>query len=456
MDKKQALHELLKLPAASLMDILDAKECRVEKQQDLLSRGGTLICFTLNIPGAIKCAPLFERGFHVGKEKILQQLHWQRCEIFHQEEIRSPAGYELFLLCGADPLTVKQWTVQIETDRPIGRLFDIDVLKSDGSKVSRADIGMQPRKCLLCGNMAAACSRSRAHSYEELLEETIAVLQAHFKEEFLDKTASDAARALLYEVATTPKPGLVDRNNSGSHSDMDIFTFIDSTAALIPYFRAFAERGVEFSTMDPKAVLPHLRYPGRLAEKAMFRITGGINSHKGIVFSMGVLCTAMGMLYGQNQPLTAESILKLSGEICYSLMDDFKAMTEPRSYGEKLYAEHGISGIRGEASQGYPTVRNIGFPALRRYLQSGMSLNDAGAWTLLELLSSTEDSNILARSDLDTLRSVQQQVREVLADDDRSMNIIEELDRQFIKQHISPGGCADLLALSYFLFFTEH
>ena len=288
------------------------------------------------------------------------------------------------------------------------------------------------------------------------MKETIHILQTHFAEEFLNKTAANAARALLYEVATTPKPGLVDRRNSGSHKDMDIFTFLDSTAVLTPYFRAFAERGIELSAMDPKKVLPHLRYPGRQAEEAMLRITGGVNSHKGIIFSMGVFCAAMGMLYGQEQTLTAAAILRRSGEICHSLMDDFKEMKVPHSYGERLYAEHGISGIRGEASQSYPSVGNIGLPALQRYLQSGMSLNDAGAWTLLELLCSTEDSNILARSDLETLRSVQAQVREVLVSEDRSMSIIEELDRQFVEKNISPGGCADLLALTYFLYFTEH
>ena len=455
MDKARAWQELLKQPAASLQEILDAKERRVEKQRELLQNGKSLICFTLNIPGAIKCAPLFERGFMKGKDLILQQLHWQNCEILQQDELRSAAGYELFLLCNEDALTVKKWMIPIETDRPIGRLMDIDVLNSEGIKISRADIGMEPRKCLLCDNIAAACSRSRAHSYEELLQETVRILADTFTEEFLDKTAANAARALLYEVATTPKPGLVDRSNSGSHKDMDIFTFIDSTAVLTPYFRRFAEKGMEFSTMAPSEVLQHLRYPGRCAEAAMLEMTKGVNSHKGIVFSMGVICTAMGMLYGQGKALIADEILDLSGEICSSLMDDFKQMKEPHSYGEKLYAEHGISGIRGEASQGYPSVRNVGLPAMRKYLNQGMSLNDAGAWTLLELLSATEDSNIITRSDVTTLRSVQQQVREVLNKNDRSEELLNELDREFIAKNISPGGCADLLALTYFLYFTE-
>jgi holo-ACP synthase/triphosphoribosyl-dephospho-CoA synthase len=236
---------------------------------------------------------------------------------------------------------------------------------------------------------------------------------------------------------------------------MDIFTFIDSTAVLTPYFRRFAEKGMEFSTMAPGEVLQHLRYPGRCAEAAMLEMTKGVNSHKGIIFSMGVICTAMGMLYGQGKTLTADEILDLSGEICSSLMDDFKQMNVPRSYGEKLYAEHGISGIRGEASQGYPTVRNVGLPAMRKYLNQGMSLNDAGAWTLLELLSATEDSNIITRSDVETLRSVQQQVREALNKNDRSEELLNELDSEFIAKNISPGGCADLLALTYFLYFTE-
>ena len=99
--------------------------------------------------------------------------------------------------------------VQIEEDSDFGRLLDIDVLDKNGQKISRTAVGREQRKCFLCGETAAACSRSRKHSWKELMLQIITILQEHFTAQFLDRVAANAAKALLYEVATTPKPGLV-------------------------------------------------------------------------------------------------------------------------------------------------------------------------------------------------------------------------------------------------------
>ena len=440
---------------ASLSTILDAKEERVRRQQEYLCQGETLLCFTLNVPGACKRCELFDKGFQRGCELILQQLSWHRVAIKKQEIVCSGAGCELYVLCDADSLRIKRLMLQIEENDDFGRLLDIDVLRNDGSKISRSDVGMEPRRCLLCEEAAAVCGRSRAHSYEDLLLKLIDVLQEYFADEFLDRVASNAARALLYEVAASPKPGLVDRCNSGSHRDMDFFTFIDSAAVLAPYFRGFAQQGRELAEQPVEQILPQLRYPGRLAEEQMKKITHGVNCHKGIIFSLGVICCALGMRYEQGKAFNVHETLQLSKEICAALLDDFKSITEPHSYGERLYIQYGIKGIRGEAAEGYPSVENVALPALRNYLKQGLSLNDAGAWTLLELLVVTEDSNILARSDIETLRMVQKQAQDLLNAPERSMDLLNDLDRRFIQQNLSPGGCADLLALTYFLHFMD-
>ncbi len=440
---------------ASLVEILDAKEARVEKQRQLLEQGGTLISFTLNIPGAVKTGSLFRQAFDEASKQICKQLEWNRCCIIRREESDSPAGYELYVLTNADPYMVKNLMVQIEEDSDFGRLLDIDVLDKNGQKISRTAVGREQRKCFLCGETAAACSRSRKHSWKELMLQIITILQEHFTAQFLDRVAANAAKALLYEVSTTPKPGLVDCHNSGSHGDMDLFTFFDSTVVLTPYFRNFVEKGIELADWQPEQVLPLLRYPGRKAEEAMNQATGGVNCHKGIIFSLGVICTAIGMRYGQGKEWDTEASLRLSGRICHSLLKDFEKLETPHSYGEQLYVQYGITGIRGEASSGYPSVEKIGLPALKKYLGQGMSLNDAGTWTLLELLAATEDTNILTRSDMSTLKAVQCQARELLSSENRSPALLEALDRQFMEKHISPGGCADLLALSYFLYFME-
>ena len=438
---------------ATLMEILDAKELRVQKQNELLTEGSTLICFTLNIPGAYKRSSLFDKGFQQGCELILQQLHWHGIRIQKEEKNASPAGLELYILCNADAMHIKRLMVQIEENDQFGRLLDIDVLKNDGCKISRSDIGMNPRRCLICDDRAAACGRSRKHSYEELLLRTVQILQDRFSQQFMDRVAENSVRALLYEVAASPKPGLVDRFNSGSHRDMDLFTFIDSSAVLAPYFRCFAELGMKLAHYPVEGILAQLRYPGRLAEEAMKQRTHGVNCHKGIIFSLGVICCAVGMRYEQGREFDIHETLQLSKEICSSLLDDFKNITEPKTYGEKLYVNYGIRGIRGEAANGYPSVEHIALPALEKYLQNGFLLNDAGVWTLIELLAITEDSNILTRSDMKTLEKVQAQAKSLLAQKNRDLSLITEMDQQFIADNLSPGGCADLLALTYFLHF---
>ncbi len=110
---------------------------------------------------------------------------------------------------------------------------------------------------------------------------------------------------LLYEVSTTPKPGLVDRNNSGSHSDMDFFTFLDSSASLIPWFREFFCLGWDHSSESDGQIFERLRYAGQRAETAMFSATGGINTHKGLVFASAILCGALGKVHSGQESSAA-------------------------------------------------------------------------------------------------------------------------------------------------------
>ena len=105
-----------------------------------------------------------------------------------------------------------------------------------------------------------------------------------------------AVRALRIEAAVTPKPGLVDRENSGAHDDMDYPLFLASSAALQPCFIACAKAGIDGYKKNPAQLVPILRRIGRCGETAMYAATKGVNTHKGAIFSMGILCCALGML----------------------------------------------------------------------------------------------------------------------------------------------------------------
>lgn len=438
----------------TLAQILDAREHRVQRQRQLLEGyGGTLICFTMNIPGPVKVDPWITAGFDLGCRLLEAQLAGCRVEILHREREAPPTGCQAFYAVAATPERIKALTVEIEESPPLGRLFDMDVLSADGSKQERA----QPRKCLLCDRPARLCGPTRAHSVQALQAQTRLLLRQGVTEHRARSLGALACRALLWEVCTTPKPGLVDRCNSGSHSDMDIFAFTASAAALQPYFADCVRLGMETAGLEPRQTLGRLRRPGRLAEQEMANATGGVNTHKGAIFSLGLLCGAVGRLGPEGG--SASAILEQCAAMAAGLTQrEFAGVTAETAVtaGQRLYARYGITGIRGQAEAGFPAVARIGLPVLKQGLARGLTLNDAGCAALLHIMTDAEDTNLISRSDPAAHGALKTRLRDLLAAEpypDRQT--LEALDREFCRRKLSPGGSADLLALTYFLHFLE-
>lgn len=293
---------------------------------------------------------------------------------------------------------------------------------------------------------------------EEIQGKTRAILRDFFAEQDRKLLAAQGARALLYEVCTTPKPGLVDRHNNGSHKDMDVFTFLDSTAALLPYLERAAAIGQETAHMTPEETFERLREAGLEAERTMLRATGGVNTHKGAIFSLGCVLGACGRLWTPEGPCREpEEILAECGRMSAPAAEGFfAALTREnaRTAGERLYVETGARGVRGEAAEGFPAVLKIGLPALRAALDQGAGLEEAGAAALLALTAGTADTNLFARGGLEGQRWAARQAGALLEGGPRpDPEAVRELDRAMIQRNLSPGGCADLLAITYFLYF---
>ena len=441
----------------TLLEMLEARERRAARQQVLLQDyGKTMICFTMNIAGPVKNSSLIRRGYALGKRLLRQQLEVAGIPIAYSEEIQEKTGNEAIFLLDADPLAVKAITVEIEDQPAVGRLFDMDVLCPNGRKVDRQELGLSGRKCLICGGMAQACARSRAHTVSELQKKTQEILC-----EALDTVDStDAARlatqALLYEVATTPKPGLVDRENSGSHRDMDFFTFQASAAALYPYFAQCVKVGRE--TVDAQETFRRLRLPGKLAEGEMLRATGGVNTHKGAIFSMGILCGALGRLererWGNPGAVLAECAAMTKGLVS----EDYVNLTleTAKTAGQKLYLQYGITGVRGQAEGGFPAVINVGLPKLEAALAAGKSINEAGCAALLAMLADTVDTNMIHRGGYELAKKTAEKLRMLLEKEPfPSKAKLEALNEEFVQKNLSPGGTADLLAMVYMLHFLK-
>ena len=395
--------------------MLLARDRRASRQAALLSRyGRPVISFTMNIAGPVKDSPLIRYAFRSG----LRQLEALPCAQLCREVIFEPTGPEALLVYETqDARLLKAFCIRLESEGEAGRLFDLDVLDANGEKLSR-ETG---RTCLVCGGPVSVCSRSRAHGLEAITARTRTILEA-FAAETLGEMAENA---LLAEVHFTPKPGLVDEANNGAHRDMDVPLFERSAHALRPCFEEFVRLGIQGAS--PAA----LQQAGVRAEQAMFAATGGVNTHKGAIYSGALLLHAAGRL------LSGEE----EGDLCELAAQTAAAIPAPTgTHGAAVRACCG--GIRTEAVSGYPTAQAV----LRQLRQSGPL--DA----LLLSMSRLDDSTLWHRGGAEGAQLVRSRAADILAAPASEREArTRRLDMELIERNLSPGGSADLLAMAFFL-----
>lgn len=395
---------------ATLEQVLLARERRAQRQRELLCQGGTLLSFTMNIPGPKKNTALVRLAFYAALEALPRE--WTP---LHRELVSGVAGPEALLLYDLPPEKVKAVCLRLEEARPVGRLYDLDVIGPDGEKLSRPT----SRRCLICGGPVTPCSRSRAHDLEALQGKTLVLLRG-FAAEHL---ASLAHQALLDEVTLSPKPGLVDSRNSGAHTDMDLPLFRRSADTLEPWLAEFVQAGLW------RAEPQQLQKLGQQAEAAMLSATGGVNTHKGALYSFGLLLSALGRCL-------------MDGGDPFALAAQTAAALPPVQGTHGSTVRFLCPGVRQEALSGFATARGM-----RQVLEEQGPLR-----ALLWAMERTEDSTLVYRGGLGGLRYVQQQAHELSRLTDAELPAaMERLDEELIARHLSPGGSADLLSLALFL-----
>ncbi|NVY96223.1 triphosphoribosyl-dephospho-CoA synthase [Lactobacillus sp. DCY120] len=267
-----------------------------------------------------------------------------------------------------------------------------------------------------------------------------------------NQIVTDALRALLYEVSVQPKPGLVDPVSHGSHPDMDVFTFIDSSLSLAPYLRQCVQAGSEFQGPDLTVLFQQIRPLGIEAEKTMLQATGGVNTHKGAIFALGISVCAQGYRLQHPEPDFVEVVCQMLSQL---LEIDFapQQLQGKLTAGQRQYQAYGFTGIRGEAAAGFPIVIEKALPRLER---SSGTLNQRLLDTLMEIVGQIQDSNLIKRAHgPQVLTQVQQQVQQYFAlggsQTVAGSQYLQKLDQQFTAQHWSLGGSADLLIVTIFL-----
>ncbi len=428
----------------NVADMAAAREARAMRQQALLGKCRALVCLTMNIPGPRKTSSLIAVAFEEGKRRIEAELSADA----PAEEVADKTGFEAYYLSDDDPFRIKRALCTVEDDTPLGRLFDIDVLMQSGEKVSREALGLPPRSCFLCGSPAFVCARSRAHSVAEMTDEINRRILAFYREQTVSRLSRAAVDALKAEAQTTPKPGLVDARNCGSHPDMNLPMLLSSAEALEEYFAQCALLGFD---LTDDALFPALQAAGVQAEKKMLAVTGGVNTHKGAIFSLGILCAAASRCASRFED-TAADICRSAGMLSAPALNAyFSALTDAHTFGETLYLTHRIRGIRGEAADGFPSLMAVWPDFLRESAQC--SMQDAGVRALIRLLSRIHDTTLVKRGGADGESFAKAEALRIEAAGFPTDEILA-LDDAMIARNLTCGGCADLLSCLYFLHAT--
>ncbi|MFA6939650.1 MAG: triphosphoribosyl-dephospho-CoA synthase [Clostridiaceae bacterium] len=275
-----------------------------------------------------------------------------------------------------------------------------------------------------------------------------------------DKIGACCVSAMLSEVSASPKPGLVDRFSCGAHTDMDFLTFTESIAAISPYFSKFAEIGSSLKFID-KYSLGKIRPLGIECEKTMFKATNGVNTHKGAIFSMGIIAASAGFCCSTLKSLSSDGVCTAAGVIAMEAEKDFYVPDKAMTKGRQLYAVYGMKGIRGETGSGFSSVRKYALPVMRELFMKGCYFkNDIYLQVLLHLMAHVVDTNVAARCGIEAIEYLKSSAKNALAMGgaltDRGREELFRMDREYTNLNISPGGCADLLSAAITLYNLEN
>ncbi|RQP23511.1 triphosphoribosyl-dephospho-CoA synthase MdcB [Piscinibacter terrae] len=257
-----------------------------------------------------------------------------------------------------------------------------------------------------------------------------------------------ATLALHDELALSPKPGLVTPTDRGSHDDMDAHTFMRSLFALRGYFVRIAELGAAGAPFEA------LEQCGIAAEARMLAATGGINTHRGSIFMLGLLCASAGALAAQGcRPTPA--LLRQTLATCWGDALSVRALRPSKLPGGMAASRLGLRSASAEAALGFPTLFETAEPALRHARRRGLPTAQAHLDTLFAVISVLDDSNLAHRGGLEGLHFAQAAARDFLAAGGaaapKGLQTSAAIGKEFVRRRLSPGGAADTLAAACWL-----
>ena len=450
-----------------LSEILHAREQRTAKRLAIASKGCAGISLSFNIPGFPKSNDQISKAFNLVVGMLEDFLLAHRILIGKDKISPSTDAAGDFYLCKIAESSksiseIKNLCEQFEQHHPLQRIIDVDVMDSSGKPISSG----KEKKCFLCENPAIFCMRNQSHKIEDINEFIESGINQFLRNKKLEQTklklSELATQCLLYELSLSPKPGLVDRFGSGAHQDMDYFTFLNSISSLSGYWSQLVELAFDKNFKEKNAEIEKLRALGLSMERAMLQATEGVNTQKGAIFLIGMLVYTAAKLINEDKIPNNKNLPALLKDINNDILKDELLLTkEVITHGQEIYKKYGKEtggGIRNEMAKGLPVVFNHALPYLEAALKKkSLLMADTGIQPalircLLTIISKNNDSNVLYRTDIDTLQKLQNMAGICLKDEVHFENNYKKIREFCLEKNISPGGSADLLAATIFVY----
>ncbi len=258
---------------------------------------------------------------------------------------------------------------------------------------------------------------------------------------FSSTLADLAVASLIEEVSLTPKPGLVDQNDQGSHDDLTFGMMVNSAKCLHETFYEMAM--VAFGEKPSQYLREQIGEIGRSGESTMYQVTNGVNTHKGAIWSLGLLTAAAAIHRGESDEI---ALCFTAGEIA-RFEDPF--IPPSLTNGIKAVNKYGVNGAKVEAQLAFPHIRTISLPIFKSSLNQ-FDYETAKFYSFLALMVNLDDTCLLHRGGLDGLGYAKQYAANIL--ENGHLDELKSMNEEFIKRRLSPGGSADLLAATIYLF----
>ena len=383
-----------------------------------------------NIPGINK--KIFYSYFFIKFFKKLLERKYNCLRVKFYDSFDGP--YFFLEIFNKDLISFKKELIILENEHPIGRFIDLDVFQNSIVSISRQDLGFEARQCFLCECDAFYCIRKQKHKVEDIIEH----IQDHVVQFLLEDISTLAYDAISLELILEPKFGLVCENTAGSHEDMDVSLMKKSRNVIVDFFGLLFLEGM---ALDYDEAFKKGREIGKIAEEYMFTVTKGVNTHKGLIFCLGLACIACGEAVVNNSNF--DKIFENVAFMTRNILDDFDGAKD--THGKRLFQEYGFLGIRGEVNKGLPSVMR----ALKVLEQYSTYSDEALMMTLITLVRECDDSVLLKRAG--SLEKYSYFKNMISGINEYDIERINKITDEAIRENISIGGAADLLIVTIFL-----